>query len=168
MQKTSYEGMQCPIARSLERVGEWWSMLILRETLFGFTRFYELEENLGIAPNMLSRRLNALVEAGMLEKCAYTTRPIRYEYKPTDRARDFADVLLALLSFGNRHFAPEGKSVTVIHDETGIEAVPVMVDARTGIPLASPAYRWVAGPLASQSTRERYATDRRLGSSGLA
>lgn len=163
MKKTSFEGMQCPIARSLEHVGEWWSILILRETLFGFTRFYELEENLGIAPNMLTRRLNSLVEAGMLEKCPYTTKPTRHEYRPTARGRDFADVLIALLDFGNRHFAPEGKSVTVINDATGIEAVPVMVDARTGKPLASSDYRWVAGPLASESTRERYATDRRLG-----
>ena len=63
MQRKSFDSMPCPIARSLERVGEWWSMLILRDALHGMTRFDEFQKSLGIAPNMLTRRLQALVEA---------------------------------------------------------------------------------------------------------
>ena len=61
MQRKSYEGSMCPIARSLERVGEWWSMMILRDAFHGLTRFDQFQRSLGIAPNMLTRRLNALV-----------------------------------------------------------------------------------------------------------
>ena len=67
--------MQCPIARSLERVGEWWSILILRDALRGLTRFDEFQKNLGIAPNMLTRRLNGLVAAGLLERRRYSEGP---------------------------------------------------------------------------------------------
>jgi DNA-binding HxlR family transcriptional regulator len=68
MRHKSFGNMQCPIARSLERVGEWWSILILRDAFHGLSRFDEFQENLGIAPNMLARRLKSLVEAGLLER----------------------------------------------------------------------------------------------------
>jgi DNA-binding HxlR family transcriptional regulator len=106
MQRKSFGRMVCPIARSLERVGEWWSILILRDALHGFGRFDEFQNSLGIAPTTLTRRLNGLVEAGLLERRRYSERPPRYEYLPTERARDFAPVLIALLAWGNRHFAP--------------------------------------------------------------
>ena len=73
MQRKSFNKMTCPIARSLERVGEWWSMLIMRDALHGMSRFDEFQNSLGIAPNMLARRLNALVEAGLLERRRYRT-----------------------------------------------------------------------------------------------
>jgi DNA-binding HxlR family transcriptional regulator len=88
--------MQCPVARSLERVGEWWSMLIIRDAFHGLTRFDQFQESLGIAPNMLTRRLAALVKAGLLERRRYSTRPPRYEYVLTERGRDFRPVLIAL------------------------------------------------------------------------
>ncbi len=87
-------------------------MLILRDAFAGMTRFDEFQKSLGIAPNMLTRRLAALVEAGMLERRRYSEHPPRDEYLLTERGRDFRRVLLALLAFGNRHFAPEGASVS--------------------------------------------------------
>src|SRR3954462_15211135 len=122
MQRKSFDKMACPIARSLERVGEWWSMLIMRDALHGMTRFDEFENSLGIAPNMLTRRLNALVEAGLLERRRYSERPPRDEYVLTERGRDFRPVLVALLAWGNRHFAPEGASVLLVDARTGVEA----------------------------------------------
>src|SRR6478672_6768988 len=104
MQRKSFEAMPCPIARSLERIGEWWSILILRDAFAGMTRFDEFQKSLGIAPNMLTRRLSALVEAGMLERRRYCERPPRDEYVLTGRGRDFHPVLVSLLAFGNRHF----------------------------------------------------------------
>jgi DNA-binding HxlR family transcriptional regulator len=157
MQHKSFRAMPCPIARSLERVGEWWSMLIMRDALHGLTRFDEFQDSLGIAPNMLTRRLTALVAAGLLERRAYSLRPPRYEYVPTDRGREFRAVLIALLAFGNRHFAPEGKSVTIVDAETGVEAEPVVVDRATGKPIREPEFAWVPGPAASTRTRQRYA-----------
>ena len=72
MQRKSFGHMPCPIARSLERVGEWWSILILRDALHGYTRFDQFQRSLGIAPNMLTRRLNALVEAGLMARRRYS------------------------------------------------------------------------------------------------
>jgi DNA-binding HxlR family transcriptional regulator len=113
MRHKSFGNMNCPIARSLERVGEWWSILILSDSFNGLSRFDEFQENLGIAPNMLARRLKSLVEAGLLERRRYSERPPRYEYLLTQAGRDFRPVLWALLAWGNRHFAPEGPSVVV-------------------------------------------------------
>src|ERR1700678_2138927 len=127
MRHTSLSEMPCPIARSLDRVGEWWSILILRDALRGVTRFEDFRKNLGVAPNMLTRRLNALVESGLLERRRYSERPPRDEYVPTARGRDFRPVLLALLAWGNRHFAPEGPSVEVVNSETGQPADPILV-----------------------------------------
>jgi DNA-binding HxlR family transcriptional regulator len=165
MQHKSFRTMSCPIARSLERVGEWWSMLIMRDALHGLTRFDAFQESLGIAPNMLTRRLKALVAAGLLERRAYSTRPPRYEYVPTDRGREFRAVLIALLAFGNRHFAPEGKSVTIVDAQTGAEADPVVVDRASGKPIREPEFAWVPGSAAGKGTRRRYAG--RAGTAGV-
>ena len=146
MQRKSFGSMTCPIARSLERVGEWWSILILRDAFRGLTRFDQFQKSLDIAPNMLTRRLNALVESGLLERRAYSEHPPRHEYVLTERGRDFRPVLWSLLAWGNRHFAPEGASVIVIDTETGEPADPVLVDRRSGKVMVEPAFRSVPGP----------------------
>ena len=150
--------MPCPIARGLERVGEWWSILILRDAFAGMTRFEEFQASLGIAPNMLTRRLNALVDAGLLERQRYSERPPRDEYLPTARGRDFRPVLIALLAWGNKHFAPEGASVQLVDTETGAAVDPIMVDSATGRPIKAPEYAFAAGPAAPERTRRRYAS----------
>ena len=97
MQRKSFGSMTCPIARSLERVGEWWSILIIRDALHGFTRFDQFQKSLNIAPNMLTRRLNALVNTGVLER-RYSDRPPRYEYVLTEMGRDFRPVIVAMFT----------------------------------------------------------------------
>src|SRR3954471_20583329 len=159
MQHTRLAAMPCPIARGLDRVGEWWSILILRDAFAGLTRFEEFRDSLGIAPNMLTRRLNALVEAGLLERHRYSERPPRHEYRLTARGSDFRPVLLAMLAWGNRHFAPEGASVQIVDAATGLPAEPEIVDRATGRPLRAPDFRVVAGPAAGPSTHRRLATD---------
>ncbi|MCG5236812.1 winged helix-turn-helix transcriptional regulator [Xanthobacter oligotrophicus] len=158
MKHTSFSAMECPIARGLERVGEWWSILILRDAFNGRTRFDEFQDSLGIAPNMLTRRLKALVEAGLLEKRRYSERPVRHDYILTDRARDFRPILVMLQAWGNTHFAPEGKSVLTVNTRTGHEARPIVIDAVSGLPITDPVFRTVAGPAASERTRRRYST----------
>lgn len=156
MRRKSFGNMQCPIARSLERVGEWWSILILRDAFLGATRFEQFQKSLDIAPNMLTRRLNALVESGLLERRRYSERPARDEYVLTARGRDFRPVLWALLAWGNKHFAPEGPSVVVVDGETGAVADPVLVDRISGRPLTEPPFRSAAGPAADERTRKRH------------
>ncbi|SMF73390.1 transcriptional regulator, HxlR family [Tistlia consotensis] len=155
MQPKSLGTPQCPIARSLERVGEWWSLLILRDAFDGLTRFDEFQKSLKIAPNILARRLRGLVEAGMLEKHLYSERPARYEYLLTEAGRDFRPVLWALLAWGNRHLAPEGVSVQIVDGETGAAAEPVLVDRHSGRLLTEPPFRLAPGPAANAGTRAR-------------
>ena len=157
MRRTSFQKMHCPIARTLERVGEWWSILILRDALHGFRRFEDFRESLDIAPNILTARLAALVEAGMLEKRQYSAHPPRYEYHPTQAGRDFRPVLLSLMAFGNRHFAPEGAMVEVINTRTGRPADIGVFDRATGLAIAAPDYAMVPGPAASSPVKRRYA-----------
>jgi DNA-binding HxlR family transcriptional regulator len=156
MQHKSFGNMQCPIARSLERVGEWWSILILRDAFLGATRFDQFQKSLGIAPNMLARRLNALVEVGLLERRRYCEHPPRDEYILTERGRDFRTVLWALLAWGNKHFAPEGPSVLVVDRKTGEPADPVLIDRNTGKVMTPDAFHSAAGPAADALTRARY------------
>src|SRR6266849_9500433 len=158
MQRKSFGQMVCPIARSLERVGEWWSILIVRDALHGLTRFDQFQKSLGIAPNILMRRLNALVEAGVLERRRYSERPPRNEYVPTARGRDFRPILVALLAWGNKHFAPEGASVLLVKTTTGDAVDPILVDRATGRPIEAPDYAFAAGPAAGERIRRRYAS----------
>src|SRR3954468_6323812 len=157
MRRKSFQKMHCPIARSLERIGEWWSMLILRDALHGFTRFEEFRESLGVAPNILTNRLTKLVEAGFLERRQYSEKPPRYEYVPTQRGRDFRPVLLSLMAFGNKHFAPEGAMVEVVNTKTSKPADIGVFDRATGLPITSPDYRMVPGPAANARVKKRYA-----------
>jgi DNA-binding HxlR family transcriptional regulator len=124
MREKSFGNLQCPIARSLERVGERWSILIRRDAFHGLTRFDQFQTNLGIAPNILARRLKSLVEAGLLERRRYSDHPPREEYLLTDRGRDFRPVIWSLLAWGNKHFAPEGVSVQLVDSETGLPRIP--------------------------------------------
>jgi len=155
MQRKSFVETQCPIARSLERVGEWWNILILRDAFRGYSRFDEFQDSLGIAPNILARRLKGLVESGLLEKRRYQERPARFEYVLTERGRDFRPVMWSLLAWGNRHFAPEGASVELIDSETGKVADPMLVDRNSGKPLVAPQFRTAPGPAANTRTRGR-------------
>ncbi len=157
MRHTSFEGHACPIARSLNRVGEWWSILILREAFLGATRFEQFQKNLDIAPNTLTRRLNALVEGGLLERHRYCERPPRDEYRLTEVGRDFRPVLWALLAWGNRHFAPEGASVVIVDTTTNRTADPVLIDRNTGAEMTMPRYGSAPGPAADATTRARFA-----------
>src|SRR5271170_2172081 len=156
MRRKSFAKMSCPIARSLEHVGEWWSMLIMRDALDGMMRFDEFQKSLGIAPNMLARRLDALVEAGLLERRRYCEHPPRNEYVPTAAGRDFRPVLVSLMAWGNKHFAPEGPSVILLNRQTGVAVDPVLVDPASGRPVDEREYALAPGPAAGPGTRRRY------------
>ena len=132
MKHARLDTQSCPIARGIDRVGEWWNILILRDAFRGKTRFDQFQKSLAIAPNILSRRLRGLVDAGLLEKVRYSQRPPRDEYHLTAIGRDFRPVLWAMLAWGNRHFMPDGQDVQPVDSATGLRADPVMMDGITG------------------------------------
>jgi DNA-binding HxlR family transcriptional regulator len=155
MKRKSFEKMQCPVARSLEHVGEWWSILILRDATHGMTRFDEFQKSLAIAPNILTRRLSALVDAGLLERRQYCDRPPRHEYVLTERGRDFRPVLISLQIWGNKHFAPEGLSVVLTDVATGAKVDPMLVDRVTGLPITQVTHKNLPGPAAGERIQKR-------------
>lgn len=128
----------------------------MRDALLGLTRFAEFQKNLGVAPNILSRRLNHLVKSGMLERRVYSKRPRREEYLLTERARDFENVLWAIVMWANKHLAPEGPSVVIVDAKTGAPAAPVFVDRKSGRVLAKPEFRTAPGPAANAYTRRQH------------
>jgi len=125
----------CPVGRGLARAGDTWSMLILRNAGLGQTRFDQFQKSLGIAPNILARRLAALVTAGMLARRRYSDHPPRDEYVLTEAGRDYLPVLHALGGWARKHFGG-GAMSRPVEAGSGREIVPVVVDAGTGVPLA--------------------------------
>jgi DNA-binding HxlR family transcriptional regulator len=105
MLKRGYEGQNCSIARTLEIVGERWTLLIIRDVFLGLRRFDQLQESLGVARNVLTDRLNRLVEQGILERVPYSERPQRFEYRLTDRGRELNVALTALRQWGDEHLS---------------------------------------------------------------
>ena len=155
MQHKTLLNSECPVALSLERVGEWWSLLIMRDALQGLSRFDDFSRSLEISPNMLTRRLNSLVDAGLLERRAYSVKPLRHEYVPTERGRDLKGVLVALIAWGNRHFVEDEVSVQVVDRMTGRTLQPMMVDVSDGRVVPWDECEIVHGPGASQGMQER-------------
>ena len=103
MLNRDYEGQNCSVARALEVVGERWSLLIVRDVFLGLRRFEELQQNLGIARNVLTDRLNRLVEEGVLERVRYSERPERFEYRLTRKGRDLDIALSGLRQWGDKY-----------------------------------------------------------------
>jgi DNA-binding HxlR family transcriptional regulator len=147
---------QCPVVKTLERVGDRWSILLLRELFRGAHRFDELQAALGIAPNILSTRLTRLVEEGFVEKRLYQEHPPRYSYLLAERGEDFMPVLFAILEFGSKHFAPDGPAVVVVDTATMEVAEPVVVDRKTGVPITTSRFTIASTGLANSQTQAKY------------
>ncbi len=126
----------CPVARGLDRIGDRWSMLVLRDIDRGLTRYEQLRTSLGIAPNILARRLAALTEAGLIEKRRYSQRPPRDEYLLTEAGRDFMPVLAVIGAWGARHHGA-GALSRLVDEETGHEVQPLVIDRTNGAPIGT-------------------------------
>ncbi len=138
--------MHCSVAQCLEVVGEWWSMLIVRDAFLGVTRFDRFQERLGISRNVLNQRLARLVDQGIMEKVPYSARPVRYDYRLTEKGRDLWPVLTAMRQWGDRHAAPYGPPLQVVHRSCGRPSQAVYVCSECGEPLDSREVRVEQGP----------------------
>lgn len=132
----------CPIARSIAFAGDAWSLLILRDAHGGLTRFDEFRKSLNIAPTMLTRRLEALTDEGLLEKRRYSERPPREEYVLTAAGQDFLPVLFMIGAWGRKQRGG-GKLTRFVDAETGVEIQPVAVDSASGAPIGTRPIRTV-------------------------
>ncbi|HEY8466862.1 MAG TPA: winged helix-turn-helix transcriptional regulator, partial [Solirubrobacterales bacterium] len=112
--------LNCSIARTLELIGERWTLLVIRDVLMGNRRFEGIQRSLGVARNVLSNRLQRLVDEGILERRAYQDHPARYEYLLTEKGLDLWPVLVAMIGWGDKYLAgPEGPPVLILHKECG-------------------------------------------------
>ncbi|HEY1719930.1 MAG TPA: helix-turn-helix domain-containing protein [Magnetospirillaceae bacterium] len=123
VKRTSLEDASCPIARSLDVIGDWWSLLIVRDAMLGRTRFGEFQKSLGVAKNILASRLKTLVEEGILEQRAAADGSAYQDYVLTAKGRDLQHVAVALRQWGERHLFDKG------------ETCPILVDAKSGKPV---------------------------------
>jgi DNA-binding HxlR family transcriptional regulator len=146
VERKSFADMHCSVAQTLEVVGEWWSMLILRDAFLGVTRFDDFQQRLGISRNILNRRLNRLVETGILTKAPYSEHPPRYDYRLTGKGRDLWPLLTAMRQWGDEYAAPEGPPVEMVHKGCGAVADAVLVCSSCGEPIGPRDVRAVPGP----------------------
>lgn len=145
--------MNCSIARALEEVGEWWSLLIVRECTQGARRFDEFQRELGIARNVLTARLQRLTELGIIERFALDERAKTDGYRLTRKGEDLYPVLVALMQWGDRWLARDGKPPTaLVEDVTGAPIEPLTVHAKGGRVLSFREVRFAPGPGATSRT----------------
>jgi DNA-binding HxlR family transcriptional regulator len=146
VERKSFADMHCSVAQCLEVVGEWWTMLIVRDAFFGVTRFDQFQQRLGISRNILNERLNRLVDEGVFDKVAYSDHPPRYEYRLTAKGRDLWPILTAMRQWGDKYAAPNGLPLKLVHKKCGKLSQAVMTCSACGEPVSARDVRAVAGP----------------------
>src|SRR5271156_871699 len=151
---SDYKGQDCSIARTLELVGERWTILVLRDVFLGRRRFDQIQQSLGVARNVLATRLDRLVAEGILEKVPYPERPLRHEYRLTSKGVDLWRVIVDLLRWGARCAAPDAAPPIVLrHKGCGGELGEGRVCMRCGERLQASNVRAEPGPGASVAQR---------------
>lgn len=137
MRRTRFDAAHCPVARTTDLIGDWWTPIVLRELTFGTTRFNDIQANTGMSRAILTRRLERLVDEGLVTRVQYQDAPVRHEYRLTDKGRAFWDVLVVMWKFGDEWmFATSpGALVELVDTRTGDAIRPVLVDEATRQPI---------------------------------
>jgi DNA-binding HxlR family transcriptional regulator len=157
----SFASQHCSVARPLSILGERWTLLVVTELFLGRRRFEEIQAERGIATNILSRRLETLVEEGIAERRRYSDHPNRFEYHLTEKGRELLPVVLALLSWGDRYTAGRsGPPVETVHTECGHAFHMVPTCSHCGAEVEPRSVRARLGPGASREQRQRAAERR--------
>ncbi|MFI0480446.1 winged helix-turn-helix transcriptional regulator [Actinomadura sp. 9N215] len=111
----TYESQNCSVARSLEVVGDRWTMLLIRTAFQGVRRFDDFQDVLGVARNVLTDRLGRLCDEGIMRRVPYQERPERFEYRLTRKGVELWPAIMTLMMWGDRHYAPDGPPVVIGH-----------------------------------------------------
>lgn len=153
MYRKRFDGMNCSIARALDEVGEWWTLLIVRKCMQGCRRFDEFQSGLGIARNILTARLERLVEMEIVERFPIPERAKTFGYRLTAKGTDLYLVLVALMQWGDKWLTPDGKPpIKLVEHASGEPVGMVKVCATSGQPLKYEDVRSAAGPGATRRT----------------
>ncbi|MEL6890551.1 MAG: helix-turn-helix domain-containing protein [Actinomycetota bacterium] len=134
MRRTRFDDAPCPIARTTDLIGDWWTPIVMREAFTGARRFDEFIERLDVPRATLTQRLERLVDEGLLRKVEYQQRPVRHEYRLTPQGIAFYDVLAAMWRWGSDWRWPDGEEppLELVDRESGARVEPAVVDERTG------------------------------------
>jgi len=134
VRRTRFDDAFCPIARVTDLFGDWWTPLVLRDAMYGITKFEDFQQELGVSRAVLSARLVRLVDEGLLDKVPYQDRPVRHEYVLTEKGRAAGDVLAAMWRFGEDHMweGDDQPLVELASRTTGEQVRPLVVDEATG------------------------------------
>jgi DNA-binding HxlR family transcriptional regulator len=145
MRRTRFDDWDCSVARTVDILGDWWTPMVIRSAFLGARRFEQLTEQLGIPRNVLAERLGRLVDEGIMAKVPYQERPVRHEYRLTEKGIGLFPVIVTLLEWGNRWLDWDGTEppVHLVDRTTGERLEPILVDRRTGRPLDPRATRAV-------------------------
>ena len=155
MREPSFARLNCSIARALARLGDSWSLLILRDALGGVRSFEGFMRSLGIARNTLTDRLRHLVEEDMLAQIDVGKRGTRFEYVPTQKAKDFQAPLMAIMQWGDRWVSGSGNEPVIAVDrESGAAIAPMMVQSTVGRAVSSEQLMYKPGRGATRTTRD--------------
>ena len=156
MTRNKLDALNCSIANALDLIGEWWTILILREAFFGTRRFEDFQQHLGIARNILTARLRKLCDSGVLERVPIKQGAKRHEYKLTQMGRDLQPTLVALTQWGDRWLHQEnGAPVKFVVRASGEQIADVSVQTKDGQKLEPRDMAMVPGPCATEETKER-------------
>ena len=155
MQRTSFEDVTCSVAQCLDVVGEWWSLLIVRDAFLGVTRFDDFQARLGISRNILAQRLNRLVEHEVLKRVPYSDHPPRSEYRLTPKGHDLWHVVMAMRQWGDRWAAPNGPPLQTRHTACGHVVTAVPTCSHCGEPLDARSVTAIRGPGGSAADFDR-------------
>jgi DNA-binding HxlR family transcriptional regulator len=146
-----FTDQNCSVAGALSIVGERWTLLIMRDVLLGRRRFADIKRSIGVASNILSDRLEMLVEHGLLRRKLYSEHPESYEYVPTRKGVELNPVIVALMQWGDRYAAPaDGPPRVPVHTACGHDAHPQMHCGHCGETIQSGDLRLRPGPGATQ------------------
>lgn len=157
MARTRFDDANCGIARSLDVLGDWWTLLIVRDAFFGVRRFADFQRHLGIARNVLTQRLRHLVEHGILERVDVGRHGERFEYRLTEKGEALLPVLTTLREWGDEWVFGEGREPVIMRDRATGRPIPrTRVRDADGRPLTRREIRAEAGPGASPETRAAF------------
>lgn len=136
MKWETLETEPCPVARGLSVLGDRWTMMVVRDCFLGIRRFDQMQQRLGITRHVLADRLRKLETAGVLRREPYQDRPVRYEYRLTERGKALYPILVTLIDWAEDNVPPKTQTaMTILSQETGQPIAPILVDANTGTPI---------------------------------
>jgi DNA-binding HxlR family transcriptional regulator len=161
VKRTRFSQWPCSVARTVDLLGDWWTPLVLRDAYYGVRRFDDFQRDLKIGRNILTERLNRLVDEGLLERVPYQERPVRHEYLLTDKGRDFFPVMVAMMRWGDRWLTgDEGPPLTLHHTTCDHDMHAEVVCSHCGEPIELRQVRARGGPGLPKRDEERIPSKR--------